>query len=460
MKKSDQKLVVIYFLTDLILLNFSIFLALFLKYGFSSVAERHRIVFILYNIIWLLVVFFANNRIMYWRNKPGSRVSIQIRSFILFVGIVSFILISLKALYASRLVLYGSIGLFFMFRMIIGYIVFRIIAIFRRQGQNIRRLLILGAGKLGKQLHDFVGDNQDLGYQIVGFLDDAGSRALLGDQVIGDIESLDRILQTRDVDEIIIALPLNREAKIRQALERADYYGVRIRLIPDYCRILDRTYANGSFGDLPTINVREVPLDDIVNAGLKRIFDVAFSLMVLILLAPVYLVIVAMVYFEDRGPVFYTPIRIGKNGIRFRLFKFRTMSQNDDSENGSRSTVLNDPRVTRIGRVLRKYSLDELPQFLNVLKGDMSIVGPRPHRVWLNEDMQHDIAGYMTRHYLLPGITGWAQVNGWRGPTDSQTKKVERTRHDLWYMENWSLLLDIKIIMQTVFSKKVHENAF
>ena len=460
MKKSDQKLVVIYFLIDIILLNLSILTTLVMKYGWVPIEERHKTIIVLYNIIWILVIFFLNNRVSYWRSKPGSRITIQLKSFIIFIGVVSAILIGLKELSASRTVLYASLVLFFINRLVFGYLVFMVIAHLRRRGKNIRHLLVLGAGRIGQYIDRYVNENIDLGYQITGFLDDFAAENHLKHKIIGEIKSLDHVLKTHKVDEIVIALPLNQEEKINYALERADYHGIRIRLVPDYCRILNRTYTNGSIGAMPVINIREVPLDGFVNAAIKRAFDVLFSFAVLVFLAPVYLAIGLLIYLEDKGPIFYMPIRVGKDGRRFRLYKFRTMSVNADDNSGRKSTIINDPRVTQIGRFLRKYSIDELPQFLNVLKGNMSIVGPRPHRAWLDANMQHDVRGYMMRHYLYPGITGWAQVNGWRGPTDTKTKKIERTRHDLWYMENWSLSLDLKIIIQTIFGKKVHRNAF
>jgi putative colanic acid biosynthesis UDP-glucose lipid carrier transferase len=163
---------------------------------------------------------------------------------------------------------------------------------------------------------------------------------------------------------------------------------------------------------------------------------------------------------ESRGPVFYCPIRIGKGGRPFKLFKFRSMMQNDDTSTGVQSTQENDPRITRVGKLLRKYSIDELPQFINVLLGTMSVVGPRPHRRYLNRQLQQDVYHYMLRHYVKPGITGWAQINGWRGPTDTEEQKRQRTLHDLWYVENWSFWLDIKIVYLTIFSSKVRKNAF
>ena len=158
--------------------------------------------------------------------------------------------------------------------------------------------------------------------------------------------------------------------------------------------------------------------------------------------------------------IFYKPHRKGEADESFKCFKFRTMSECDNPKNGTRSTVKNDPRITRVGKFLRKYDLDELPQFINVLKGDMSVVGPRPHRTNLQTDFRKVVNDYMVRHYVKPGVSGWAQVNGWRGPTRTDTQKKERIKHDLWYIENWSFWLDMKIIFLTVFSRKTRQNAF
>ena len=158
--------------------------------------------------------------------------------------------------------------------------------------------------------------------------------------------------------------------------------------------------------------------------------------------------------------MFYAPIRKGKDGKPFKCYKFRTMNTCDDPANGKRSTIQSDPRITRIGKYLRKYDIDEMPQFFNVLKGDMSVIGPRPHRVFLQDNFRKIVNDYMVRHYVKPGISGWAQVNGWRGPTKTVKQKKERVKHDLWYIENWSFWLDIKTIFLTVFSKKARINAF
>jgi putative colanic acid biosynthesis UDP-glucose lipid carrier transferase len=201
-------------------------------------------------------------------------------------------------------------------------------------------------------------------------------------------------------------------------------------------------------------------LDHFRNYLIKKVFDLVFATMVMILLSPLMLLIALLIKIDTRGAVLYAPIRKGEAGSTFRCLKFRTMSVCDDPLNGTRSTVKNDPRVTRIGRFLRKYDLDELPQFINVIRGEMSVVGPRPHRINLQNDFRKIVDEYMVRHYIKPGLTGWAQINGWRGPTETVRQKTERIKHDLWYIANWSLLLDIKIVFLTVFGRKSRQNAF
>ncbi|MCL4128108.1 UNVERIFIED_CONTAM: hypothetical protein GTU68_026506 [Idotea baltica] len=211
---------------------------------------------------------------------------------------------------------------------------------------------------------------------------------------------------------------------------------------------------------MPVIELRKIPLDYFHNFITKKAFDILFSLFVLIALSPVLLAIAAAIKLTSKGPVFYKPVRKGEGGYDFTCYKFRSMITDYDPKLKNVSTMKDDPRVTSIGRFMRKYNIDEMPQFLNVLKGDMSVIGPRPHRVSLNKDMQGSVDRYMVRHYVKPGITGWAQVNGWRGPTETDEQKEERSKHDLWYIRNWSFLLDLKIVWLTVFSKKSRMNAF
>ncbi|MEL7192866.1 MAG: exopolysaccharide biosynthesis polyprenyl glycosylphosphotransferase, partial [Bacteroidota bacterium] len=213
-------------------------------------------------------------------------------------------------------------------------------------------------------------------------------------------------------------------------------------------------------GDMPVLQLKQTAQDQFHNFMLKKIFDILFAGMFLLVFSPILILIAILIRLDSKGPIFYKPIRKGEAGGNFVCFKFRTMYVDTSKFAGMKSTTKDDPRITRVGKYLRKYSLDELPQFINVLRGDMSVVGPRPHRLNLNDEFQQTVDKYMVRHYVKPGITGWAQVNGWRGPTETDEQKSERAKHDLWYVENWSFWLDIKIVWLTVFGSKVHNNAF
>jgi putative colanic acid biosynthesis UDP-glucose lipid carrier transferase len=325
---------------------------------------------------------------------------------------------------------------------------------------NARALIVSGANKW-EQMPALTETVQDYGYQVVGLLNgNSKSNKVLPFPVTGQVRDISNILQNNPVDEIFISYSTLKKEEVKYAIEAADYHGVRVNLVPETPSFLNIGFQSSTLDGKPVFQLRRSPLDRFKNYLIKKIFDSFFALAVLIILSPVYLLVAAMIYLEDRGPIFYRPVRKGEEGKTFNCYKFRTMSVCDDPVNGTKSTEVNDPRITRVGKFLRQHDLDELPQFLNVLLGDMSVVGPRPHRVFLQNDFRGIINEYMVRHYVKPGITGWAQVNGWRGPTKTIEQKKQRIAHDLWYIEHWNLWLDIKIIFLTVFGKKTRENAF
>ncbi len=323
------------------------------------------------------------------------------------------------------------------------------------------KVLLVGGGEGGKRVFDFATNNHYLGYDLIGLLNDRQPEWVEGRaNHIGTVDDLDHVLEAQAVDEIFISLPAHSKSKIRQAVKSADQHGVRVNIIPDTPSLDGHTYQSYALNDQPIFKLRQTPLDNFSNYLIKKVFDFTFATIVLFALSPVLVIIALLILLDGKGPVFYKPFRKGEGGKSFKCYKFRTMSICDDPLNGTKSTSRDDPRITPIGRFLRRWDLDELPQFINVLKGEMSVVGPRPHRVNLHNDFRKIVDDYMVRHYVKPGITGWAQVNGWRGPTVSRKQKTERVKHDLWYIENWSFWLDIKIIYLTVFGKKTRLNAF
>ncbi len=316
----------------------------------------------------------------------------------------------------------------------------------------------MGAGNIGHSIEEFYVNNPDRGL-IIGYLDDVKLKSEKFN-VLGTLKDFSTVIRKFEINDVIIALNSLDNKIIKEIINTAEYHGIRPRIVPDYYGLFNRNYEIEKLGDIPLVNIREVKLDYYSNRFWKRAFDLSFSIMAIVVCTPLFIVIAIAIKFESKGPVFYKPLREGKRGIRFEVFKFRSMTHNDDELAGTKSTVLNDKRITRVGRFLRKYSLDELPQLFNVFGNRMSIVGPRPHRINLNKEFQKNIYTHNVRQYIRPGITGWAQVNGWRGPTDSKLDYYARTLHDIWYIENWSFALDIYIIYLTIFGKKVRKNAF
>ncbi len=460
MIRSDRKLTLLYASGDLL----TIILAFFsLNFYFRTPAftSLDGLQLTTLTMTWFLIT--SKNKVYYLHlhNSMKMRFKLHLKTHFEYIGALSILYLMLRIPNGySRVHFVSFLVGFFVANMSLNYMLAELVRFLRARGKNTRKALVIGAGNVGAHIEKYFYQNPDFGYRIVGFLDDYPHNSVLKDKILGPIDHIDRVLRTVRIDEVIIALPADMDEKLQYVLDMVDYYGIRVRLVPGYFHLLGKNHKITSFGNIPVINVREISLDQYHLFLFKRFCDVAFSLMALILLAPLFLLLAIAIKLESPGPVFYCPIRLGQDRRRFKLYKFRSMLHNDSESNGKASTQKNDPRVTRIGHFIRKYSLDELPQFINVLIGDMSVVGPRPHRVYLNEVMQKEVDNYMIRHYLKPGITGWAQVNGWRGPTDTEEQRNNRTMHDLWYVENWTPLLDFKIVFLTVFGEKTHKAAF
>jgi Undecaprenyl-phosphate glucose phosphotransferase len=316
----------------------------------------------------------------------------------------------------------------------------------RQRGIDTRRLLIVGAREPGREVLRRIQHMPRLGYRVQGFLSDTVPVGTLVDgvPVLGRTAALGRVVRATQADEVIIALSGRSSAEVLDIVALAEDEAVEIRLYPDAFQLVTNNGVSiGDVSGLPLIGVKNVALDNPLNRALKRGLDIVFSAAVLVLLSPIMLLIALLVKLDSPGPVFFIQERVGLDNRPFPTIKFRTMRQ--DAPNLGNWTTPNDPRVTALGRFLRRYSLDELPQFINVLRGEMSVVGPRPEQpVWV-ERFSQSIPRYMRRHKLKAGITGWAQINGLRGDTSIE----ERTRYDLYYVDYWSLLFDIKIIIQT-----------
>ncbi len=318
-------------------------------------------------------------------------------------------------------------------------------AFLRSRGIGAWRILIVGAGDTGRLVADRILKSPNLGYQLVGFIEDRPNRTGRPDvPLLGGLDDLEAVIVQRRVDEVIIAQLEATHDQLLDIIARCHSGKVSIKVFPDVFQIMASEVTIGHLDGLPLLTVRDVALQG-WKRTLKRGVDIAFSLLLLIVLSPILLFIALLIKLDSRGPVFYTQERIGLDGRPFPVIKFRTMLHTPDSDKPG-WTVANDPRRTRLGSFLRRTSLDELPQFMNVLIGDMSVVGPRPEQPAYVEMFRRQFPRYMERHREKAGITGWAQVNGLRGDTSI----AERTKYDLWYIENWSLWLDFKIMLKTL----------
>ena len=328
----------------------------------------------------------------------------------------------------------------------------------RRKGFNIKQILLVGYSRAAEEYIDRIRSNPQWGYVIRGILDDnvESGTEYRGVKVLGKIDNLFVILPENRLDEIAITLGLDEYSKLEHIVALCEKSGVHTKFIPDYNNIIPtKPYTEDLLG-LPVINIRYVPLTNTFNSIVKRTMDIFGSIFCIILFSPLMLVAAILVKTTSEGPLIYRQERVGLHNKPFYMYKFRSMEVQNPTEERKAWTVPGDPRVTKVGKILRMTSIDEMPQFFNVLKGDMSLVGPRPERPLFVEKFREEIPRYMIKHQVRPGMTGWAQVNGYRGNT-SIRKRIDC---DLYYIENWSVGLDIKILFLTVFKGFINKNAY
>ena len=328
----------------------------------------------------------------------------------------------------------------------------------RKKGYNQKHVILVGYSRAAEEYIDRVLQNPQWGYTIRGILDDnveAGT-TYKGIKVIGRIANLMVILPENRLDEIAITLGLSEYYRLEEIVALCEKSGVHTKFIPDYNNIIPtKPYTEDILG-LPVINIRHVPLTNTFHAMVKRAMDIVGSVFGIIVASPIMLLACLLIKLTSPGPLIYKQERVGLHNKTFRMYKFRSMEVQPESEEKKAWTTKNDPRVTGIGKLMRRTSIDELPQLFNILKGDMSLVGPRPERPFFVEKFREEIPRYMVKHQVRPGLTGWAQVNGYRGDT-SIRKRIE---YDLYYIENWTIGFDIKIMFLTIFKGFVNKNAY
>ncbi|NLK28762.1 MAG: undecaprenyl-phosphate glucose phosphotransferase [Clostridiales bacterium] len=328
----------------------------------------------------------------------------------------------------------------------------------RRKGYNLKHILLVGYSHAAESYIDRIFANPQWGYYIHGILDDSLATGTMYKKVpvIGTIYNLEAFLSKMALDEIVITLNIKNYNKLEKIVAICEKSGVHTKFVPDYHNFFPtRPYTEDLYG-LPVINIRNVPLSNTYNRVIKRVIDIIGAIIALIIFSLPMLVVAIIIKLTSEGPIIFSQIRIGKNNREFKMYKFRSMEIQNERDEKKAWTTSRDPRVTGIGKFIRKTSIDELPQLFNVLKGDMSLVGPRPERPYFVEKFKEEIPRYMIKHQVSPGLTGWAQINGYRGDT-SIRKRID---HDLYYIENWSLGLDFKILFLTIFKGFINKNAY
>lgn len=393
-------------------------------------------------------------------HMQGRRLMLAniIKANVLGMLIFVFLLYMLKESDFSRLIVYIFCVVNILLEWGVRMLIFAVLRDMRKKGLNQKQIILVGYSRAAEEYIDRIEANPQWGYIVRGILDDnvpAGT-VYKGIKVIGRIANLTVILPANRLDEIAITLGLSEYYRLEEIVAMCEKSGVHTKFIPDYNKIIPtKPYTEDILG-LPVINIRYVPLSNTFNSMVKRVMDIFGSIAAIIVSSPVMLLMCILIKATSPGPLIYRQERVGLHNKTFWMYKFRSMEIQPESEEKKAWTVKNDPRVTGIGKFMRRTSIDELPQLFNILKGDMSLVGPRPERPFFVEKFREEIPRYMVKHQVRPGLTGWAQVNGYRGDT-SIRKRIDC---DLYYIENWSIGFDIKILFLTIFKGFINKNAY
>lgn len=412
-------------------------------------------IFLIFIMVWMVITVLRKDYRWDRTSDPDKIFNKLLVSLVWFLAIVAIVWMPVY-MDANRLLYFAVLAVsLFLISSVYRVGTHLVLRKYRSRGYNFRNAIIVGKGEVGKRLASVFKKRKDFGIRFLGYFD-------LDQGLVKDKEGMKSFFENavqKQVD-IIYINELFDEQLVKRLIDFADEHYIKVKVIPGNSLQLEKNLSFSKYGDLFVINVNEIPLDNLFNRWMKRVFDVFFSLMVTIFILSWLIPLVGLlIKLESKGPVFFIQQRNGVNNKIFNCLKFRSMTPNDYAD--SKQAVKNDPRVTRIGRFLRSTSLDEMPQFLNVLLGDMSIVGPRPHTLPMNKIFKNQIEKYNSRHMIKPGITGLAQVRGFRGEIENPYQIRSRFRLDYFYIQNWSMLLDIKICVKTFHELMLNrENAY
>ena len=447
---------------DLLIANLVFIFTIYLDYRLKAAAGSFstRPMWLALNVAMLVCIYLYNDvhekRVIYAERVVGKAFNFIITHAGIFITLTS--LIKQPDVPWQQVMWFY---VFFFLALSTWWVVSRqLVKLYRNRGFNFKRVIVIGGGTVGVRLIEEMLADQGYGYQIVGFFDDSPKAQSASAVYQGTLNDVELFVKTHQVDEMFCAVPdIEDNDNAARMIRIADNNAVDFYYVPQFGRTVTRQFELSSVGDVPILAVHPYPLKNPINRLFKRAFDLLVST-VLLILSPLIIIPVAIgIKLSSPGPIFFVQKRTGYRGKAFDCYKFRTMRINADSDTLQASK--DDPRVTRFGNILRRTSIDELPQFYNVWRGEMSIVGPRPHMVAQTEMYSELIDKYMLRHTIKPGITGWAQVHGLRGQTEELWQMEKRVELDVWYAENWTFFLDLKIIIHTILNAlKGEENAY
>jgi Undecaprenyl-phosphate glucose phosphotransferase len=461
MKAHENELHFISVLSDLFILNVTIlfYAVMYINFRFEERTDIY-ITMILLNFSWVMAYVFVRKKILYFQTASRQRILRLGKRILAFLIITSVLFLPLLSV-VGHLWLYIILCIvtFAGLKVSANLIFFRLIKLRFKRSDAIRRTLLIGQNETMRKVKRMIKENPILNMRFVGFLTDNGK----GKSVIGSCEQFEEIIQKEEIHVVFVALDNDENllancSHKEELLGLCNRLGVRLLYVPVNERMESGNYNEDKIDGLVIINPQRYPLDLAENQIKKRLFDLLFSSLVLIfIMSWLYPIVGILIKLSSKGPVLFTQKRTGINKNVFNCYKFRSMRPNEDAD--KKQATGNDPRITRIGRFLRKTNLDEFPQFINVFKGEMSVVGPRPHMLAHTEKYSALIDEYLVRHYVKPGITGWAQVNGYRGETDELWKMEKRVEFDKEYLMTWSFEKDFVIVWRTVFDLKAFMNA-
>jgi putative colanic acid biosynthesis UDP-glucose lipid carrier transferase len=437
-------------LVDLIILNLVYVWSFYIRYGNLEKLFDHemRTIWWISNISWIVMIFLFKGYHFIRVDYIEQLLRKLFLMLLLHLSVTALTIVILKYDHISRLRMLYFYLILTLFLVILRVVFLKFIKYLRKRGFNSRSVVIVGSNMNGKTVSDILTSDLTYGFKLYGYFDNQNNLGTLN--YLGRIEEMEAFFAEKKIDEIYIAMDQELSGYMDQIIDLAERYMVRMKFVPMiFNHTKSRRISIDFYGNVPIMMFRKEPLSEPFNRLFKKIFDIIFALVVLLIIGIwLFPILMILIKISSSGPVFFRQLRSGEDNKDFVCYKFRTMKVNSLSDELQASK--NDSRITKIGAFMRKTNLDELPQFINVLKGNMSVVGPRPHMLKHTEEYSEQINNYLVRHFAKPGITGWAQVNGCRGETKELKDMQRRVDYDIWYIENWSFLLDLKIIWRTV----------